>query len=442
MSETEHREVWLRRAKQLRLQLNAGVWLAWLGPTLMAYGLAVAAVALALRRLGYQPPPLGSLFCGAALLIPLTLWLMRSRWHSLREALLLLEDQVGLHNRLSAAHEGATSWPAPTPKSELLRWRWGKTLLPMALGVAALALSALVPVALMPTALTAASDPPLALQETQAWLEELSREEVMDEEKIDEWKQKLEGLMSQPAEQWYTHASLEAGDDLRDQLSDSLRRMNHDLMAVRAQLDAWQQELQQSSPGSAGMELSPELQKALERLNNGGLQLSPEMLKNLGALDPSKLQHLSPEQLRQLASQCQSALKACKACLGEGKGEGKGEGEGQGKGQSELAALQALGLEPGRGGVTRGPGSAPLFLEESATDLRTRSSAGIESTDFERAALGESIAERQGEHEVDTRAYTGPGRAGSIQSQGSGGENVWRQQLMPDEKKTLQKFYQ
>lgn len=105
-----------------------------------------------------------------------------------------------------------------------------------------------------------------------------------------------------------------------------------------------------------------------------------------------------------------------------------------------MAALLKQGQVPGTGGIQRGPGPAPLFLGENETNLGTNNIEGVENQDFSRAAPGQVLGVGETEHEVD-ETKTGPRKAGAVGSKGQGGDTIWRESLMPQEKAVLKRYF-
>ena len=97
------------------------------------------------------------------------------------------------------------------------------------------------------------------------------------------------------------------------------------------------------------------------------------------------------------------------------------------------------GKGPGRGGITRGPGPAPMFFGDES-DLKTNNLEGVQNKDFSKAAPGEILGIGEAEHEID-ETKVGPREAGAVKSVGQGGDTVWRESLMPDEKAVLKRYF-
>jgi hypothetical protein len=79
-------------------------------------------------------------------------------------------------------------------------------------------------------------------------------------------------------------------------------------------------------------------------------------------------------------------------------------------------------------------------LSKSEKDLGTRNFEGVTNEELERAALGDMLGVGETEHNID-ETVKGPGSAGEVGSTGEGGDTVWRETLLPDEKNVLKKYF-
>ena len=87
-----------------------------------------------------------------------------------------------------------------------------------------------------------------------------------------------------------------------------------------------------------------------------------------------------------------------------------------------------------------GPGEAPISLSDSRSELHTSNLEGVQSTDFSRAAFGDTLAVGEGEHEIE-ETTGGTRRAGAVRSKGEGGERIWRETLLPEERDVLKRYF-
>jgi hypothetical protein len=98
------------------------------------------------------------------------------------------------------------------------------------------------------------------------------------------------------------------------------------------------------------------------------------------------------------------------------------------------------GTMPGRGGVTRGPGTTKAVLGPESQDLETGKLAGVQSKDLSNALPGTLLQIENTEHDVD-KSPVAPSAGGAISSTGRGGERVWRESLDPDEQRVVKRFF-
>jgi len=168
----------------------------------------------------------------------------------------------------------------------------------------------------------------------------------------------------------------------------------------------------------------------------------------LSKVDPSNLQSLNKSDLESMLKGMKSAEGACKNCSGEKAGGKSGSG---GDAQNELNDLLGDGGKPrtgngpgdegpGRGGIQRGPGVAALPLSELPTDLATQNPESVKAGDLSRTRPGDVIGTADTEHRLD-RSPVGPQASGTAAANGRGGDAVWRDTLMPQEKAVLQRYF-
>ena len=282
---------------------------------------------------------------------------------------------------------------------------------------------------------------PLAWPEMQSWLQTLEEPAVLEAAQLDQLREKLAELQAQPEKDWYSHESLEATDSLRQSLDRSIQQMGAELDTAERSLNALQNYSDQLTAESKD-QLAADFQAALQGLRANEFKLDPELMKKLAALDPKNLKSLSKEQLDQLRTAMGKNSGACKACQNPG---GQGDpgflGDGKGSDDEEMAELMKLLAchQPGRGGISRGPGAAPLFLGDTEANLGTRQHEAVTSDDLSRAAPADVIGLGEQKHELDTTAV-GP-RAGGAADTGQGGERVWKDDLTPAERAVIKRYF-
>jgi len=65
------------------------------------------------------------------------------------------------------------------------------------------------------------TEPPVAWEQIESWLQTLEESGVVQAEALEKLRAQMDSLRRQPAEDWYSQASLEASDTLREQPSRS-----------------------------------------------------------------------------------------------------------------------------------------------------------------------------------------------------------------------------
>jgi hypothetical protein len=346
-----------------------------------------------------------------------------------------LDYRLRLHNRLTSAYSGVGAWPPrPATVHDGIQWRWARLLIPVAFGVIFLLTAMQIPISKPDWGGGTPEREPLAWSQAESWLEDIAEEEIIEQEVVEQYQEKIESLRSQEPEQWFDHGSLEAGESLRDNLEKGMFDLQTYLATSRQLLEQASESQGMLSEGALE-KMESQYQEALQGLQNGMLPLNKETLSQLQNMDLSKMSQLSAEQLKQLTQkmgQCDGTLAQC---LGKKPGGSKLAQLMQGK------LGTAAGSKPGRGGVSRGPGAAPLTLKEE-TDLGTNNLEGVTSQDYENAMMGEKLTERAANPEDQISEYQGLQQAGAVAETGQGGEAVWRDNLSAEERRLLQNYFQ
>lgn len=425
-----HDSFWLRRARLEALRFNAGWWLQMFLPWVVGLGLAAALGILALRSADREPawmlPALAGLACAG---LAASFFLSRKKFLTREEALVRLDADLRLHNRLTAAAQGVGDWPAPRENAALaLRWHWPSLLWPplAALTLAAAALVIPLPDAQAKT--TSAQAEPPAWTATQEKIEALRKDETVQPEAVEEFQASLEALRKQPSDHWFRHESLEAGDHLQTQLDQSLADLQKNLETSLGALEA-AREIEQSQLQGLAQPLDKALAEALRGLELGRLPLDEKLLSQLKKLDAAKVRQLTAAEWKALSERLKQGIGTCSG----------GQCQGDKAGSTLLALI--LG-QPGQGGISRGPGAAPLTLSDSESRLGTTATEQVRNDDLSRAALGDLMGLGTGEHQVDKTAAASPQSGGTMSSAGTGSEAVWQQTATPAEQTVLKKFFQ
>lgn len=436
---------WQRLAARTARKVNFGWWVEKMLPLVVGGGVAVFVVIFWLRSrgevLGWQQT--GPWAAGFAAMAALVAWLMsRARFVTRQQALVRLESRLHLHNALTAAAAGVSPWPAVPPRIEDgWDWSWGRVSGPVVLAAACLGGALWIPVNLdaqedLP------SIEPQAWQQMEQWLEQLKKEEIVPPEEAREQEEQISELRDQPKDKWFSHESLNASDTLKEQIQRDIQNLAQNMANAERTLNALQNHADQLSAETKDM-LVQQFDEAIQGLQGSDMKLHPSLMKELAQIDPKNLKSLSKEQLDQLRD---SLKKKSGSCNGMCKNPGfLGDGEGE---DDALAAMLKMLQEqqggeregPGKGSVTRGPGTAPVTLSDDESRFGTGKNEAVTSTDMSRALPGDMVGLQDGRHEVEKDGFQ-PRAAGSVKDAGSGGDQVWKESLTPEEKAVLRRVF-
>lgn len=449
--------LWEGHAARAVRRWNLAWWLQAFAPAAAGVSLVVFGAVFYARSQGLRPPGGTAAVSGGIaafyLLAALGAWLrVRARFSKKVDGLVRLETHLRLNNTLTAAAHGVTAWPvAPKTVDDGLRFRSSWLAAPMVMTTACLLLAFLLPVPEKAAAVTV--PPPQALDRAEAILTTLEAQEVADPAALEKAREQLDALKSQDPQDYYSHHSLEAADTLETSLKHAAAGLGRNLQTAAQAAESLESFDSSLSP-SAKQQLERDFQSAVEGLRNSPLGTNESLMKQLKGLDPSKLKDVDKAQLQKMLQNLKAKGQACKNCQGMGQGEGqseaekalndllngkngkgKGDGEGEGEGDSE-----GEGEGMGRGGVNRGPGTGPLRFEKKESDLGTSNLEQLESNDLSRTLPGDNLGTQDIEHQLD-KTTTGPANGGSTAAPGTGGDAVWRDQLLPAEQKVLRGYF-
>ena len=326
------------------------------------------------------------------------------------------------------------------------RWSWRWLGAPVAAAAACLAAALFLPV---PQDADAAlpMTPPLAWEQMDSWLEKLEAEKVIDQAQLEELKQKLEELRAQPERDWFGHQSLEATDSLEQSLERSVDQLGRQLDRAERSLNALENYSDQ---------LTRHRRTRLPPTSSRPRRAALERTQARSGIDEEVVGDRSQEPEVGLGRTTEGASRGARKAEGRlqelsgGRGQnGKPGflGDGEGEDDEQMAALMKLiaeqdgaeGANPGNGGVTRGPGAAPLTLGDEESKLGTKNQEAVENPDLSRATPGDLIGLGEQKHDVD-QTQIGPREAGAA-STGQGGEQVWKESLTPDERAVLKRYF-
>jgi hypothetical protein len=438
---------WRSRARWVAAKVNAAGVLEEMGPWLAALGVVGFAVILMLRIRDGGPPPhlvLAWLLAPAFLLAVLALLRVRRKPVGITASLVRLEARHRLHNALTMAALGLAPWPEIPPLvQDGLTWRWVRAAGPLTMCLLCLGAAFLLPVSQEPVAARPEMQPQSWTQ-IQEWLKKLKEESIASPQALAEQFSKIEELRRQPEDRWFSHESLHAGDTLKEQLRREIGALGGRMADAERSLGALHEHGDELSE-EGREQLLKEFSESMEAMKSGALPLHPDLLQELRQVDPKNLKDMSQEQLNQLRESLKNKGAACEGLGGEFGREkgffGDGEGdEGGGRGSRDRMATGPEGEGAGEGGVSRGPGVAPLTLSEDENAFGTSRNEGVQGRDYSRSLLGSVLGMQNGRHQVDKKPAT-PAAAGEVKSEGRGGEQVWRETLTPEEKAVLRRVF-
>jgi len=427
-------ERWHHLARQTRRKINCGWWLYVCGTPLVGGALGLLGPALWARRIWPVQAPLWVAWVAgvAGVLILLgSWWVARRRFVSLSAALVRLEERLGLHNRLSTAAAGVCPWPPPPERADDgIRWSFANTLLPPLTAAAFLAAALWVPV--KARMLPPAPDEPAAWAATEEDVRELARQDVADPGSLDETQKRVAELRAQDAGKWFSHASLEATDKLREAHVRSMADLQRQLTRAQESTSRLAEDAAKL-PAQTRAGLQDQFNQAVQGMQAGAMKPNPELLEQLRAIDPEQLAQLDKEQMRKLMEKMKEKAEALGKCLGREPGEGHEDAEG------ELAESD-VGDGPGRGGVDRGPGTSPDVFGEQASDTEAQKPQFLDPGDLSRSLPGDVLETTNSKHEVELThpALRGGGKA-DVQG---GGASTWQESLHPREQEAVKKFFE
>ncbi|MEI6175821.1 MAG: hypothetical protein WCS43_02920 [Verrucomicrobiota bacterium] len=448
-----HRDFWRKEAANVRLRVNFAWWLESLSAPLVILSLAGAATLLWMRReMPATPSWILPVCIGAAVVLLGAVCLVSAlrKFENPEQSLVRIEAAMRLRNALTAAEAGVAPWPAPTVgKIDAgLRWQWPRLLVPLVGSLALLAAGLWLPVAARQSAAPTTPDQPQAWKQLSTELDHLTKEKVIDEKYLEETRKRIEELKAQKEDQWFSHSSLEATDTLKKAHRAEAERVKRELGRADKALGDLEKNSATAGQAEKARQME-EFQQALEGLQNGAMKPNPALLEQMKQMDLQNLADIPPEQLQQLRENLQKNAQGLKDAQGEGQGDDwndellageDGEGNGNGEGEGENSSDQS-GDGNGKGGVSRGPGHNPNVLGKEKEGVKTGEMAGIQSKDLSKAAPGDLLELKDGEHQVD-RSASKITSGGNTDATGKGGDRVWKEALDPDEQRVLKRYFE
>ena len=336
---------------------------------------------------------------------------------------------MGLHNRLSAAAAGICPWPPlPERADDGIRWSFCNTVLPLLAAAAFLAAALWVPV--KARVVPPPPDEPAAWAALEADVRDLARQEAVAPESLEETQKRVDELRAQDPGKWFSHASLEATDKLREDHVRSLAELQRQLLRAEqsaSRLGADTGKL----PEQTRAGLQDQFNQAVQGMQAGGMHLNRDLLDQLRAIDPKQLGQLDAEQMKKLLEEMKEKAEALGKCLGREQGEGYQDAEGEDEEEGE---------GPGIGGVDRGPGTSPDVFGKESHEVDAQKPQFLDTPDLSRTLPGDILETTDSKHEIDP---THPAlRSGGKADMQGGGNSIWQESLHPREQEAVKKFFE
>jgi len=357
-----------------------------------------AAAAFAAWRLlgGPHVPFAGAILAMGAVVATLVLH-RRTRW-SESDARILLDRLAGAGGlSLALAEVPGPEWE-PVLESRLALAKLPPRDLGKPLGILAGAAVFCVVAMLLPKPIARVASPHAAASSHVAQAAEKAK--PLEEENALEvaLAAELERLKQEAEEGHFDASDWASLDAVNEALSQSAAQRAADLAAAEAAARDLADALSERADEETKTEAQEALENALTRLagyKSGGQELSGNEAQQAMAELKAKMASQSPEQAAAAARAMAKALEARRQAVEKGQAQpaqyasgsrgrqgqrqGSGQGQGQGKeGQGE--GKEGEGDKPGSGGISRGPGAAPLtFGEEVPVHAERLSIAQLES---------------------------------------------------------------
>ncbi|WP_089936288.1 hypothetical protein [Candidatus Entotheonella palauensis] len=454
---------WYGQAARVQRKVNGSWWLQFFCPMLLVISLTAAGGILTERYL-YAHSHYGWAGFGIAMAIAMCicLWWAKPRFYSRRDGLVHLEAALRLHNRLSAAHAGIGPWPPAQTVRDGLRWRWLQLIWPVAIAGVALHVAAWIPLQAPLPPLPIPAQPPMAWERIETALDTLEQSGLLQGKAMDVFRDPLTQLQQQPSEQWYTHHTLEASDALRTQLEHTLEGLEHQLQHMTSALDSLAQSSETDS--NIGSQLRDSFNQTRDQLALGRMPLNEQVLDTLNTIDSDSLQGLSQDELSALKEQLRqgtATIRDAKRHSRYGRQLPLAEPENglaenpcpfdrhedcvllRQPGESGQMGTQGMrwGGEAGQGGITRGPGSAPLALDPQGKKSRAGHIEVIQGADMPDENDDYTRKFGRSAPKVNRSQAHALSLGGAAQGEGDRATTVWKHTFTPEERDVLEHFF-
>ena len=361
------------------------------------------------------------------------------------------------------------SWKdrVPLPKTPGIKWDYRKSSFPLIMAIVFFAAAILIP----EKALLASKPPIDVTQEVTDMYEKLGvldEEDIIDEQLVQEYQKDISN-MEKRANSGDSVGLWEAMDHLNNDFEKTAEKAADDL-------------LNQIAESAIGQQLANSLGANMDSLDPGTTKEAMDQLAKLAGNSVSaealKESKITPEQMKELLkklqeSQCDAGdlsqlskvLGNCKACgsakmgrlingkLIDAKFLGKCEGAGklgkealaaylamcEGFGDIDIDALVPMGM-PGRGGVTRGRGDAPMtWTDPTNSDnmafkeqvLPPGAVSSLDNSEMQGVSIGDPTSEDP----------IGPSGSGALNNANSTGGSALGHRVLPTHRKVVRNYF-
>ena len=435
---------WLNRADALARRVNAG----WCFDQI-TLALPIAAVVSTAGVLYLRAISAHGAWVWTIALVPIIAafgfawWRARTRFIDRRQALVRLESSLHLDTALSSAAQGIGRWPQMDLEVKpVLRWRWGRSFFPPAVGLALVAAAILWP---LPPELIAGNAPPPKPRSVQALeqvLEQLKEEPLIAQEDLATLDREL-GKLGKDPESLYKPSTLEAADHLAKRTSEALSNLAKSSASARRAL---QGALDQNKGAKDRADQAEQLENAIKKLANGAMKADPKLREALKDAASKAMQDLDPEEakkLQEMLEQNQQKFEELLEKLAPDVFPGQGEGDQPGPGEPGFGedGEEDGDQRPGRGGPEHGE-APPSPLRFHGEDRRVEG-GNLEALPANPDAAGVpgELLELRAVKPPDPDGPTAPESAGKPATEAGGGARLWQENLDPDEQRFLGEFY-
>ncbi len=428
---------WRQRARRIAHAVNFAWWMDAVAFPVVAVAVIIAAVVLVLRN-SPSPPPMAAMAavaCAAAAGIAgAGFFRARRKFETPDQSLVRIEAALGIDNSLSAARAGIARWPAPRPCDAAaigLRWQVRHLAVPPLAAILLVAAAWWIPVQNQAAGSHAAPQQPPAWERLDAELDALANATAVDETYLEKTRDRLEQLRGQDNQHWFSHASMEATDELMSSHRFETRRLDEEIQRANQALDHFTPASADNSPESLDAQRQA-FQQAIKGMRNGDMKPNAELLEKLSAINPDALKNLDPKELDALREQLQRAGEALRQTCENGACDGAPHAGDDDDPHGENPSGQ-----PGEDGE-HAPG---LLAGEPADFPNAGDTTPLAAHDLSNAAIGDLLQLRSGEH-ASPENPGAPLAGGNSSATGHGGSRVWRDSLDPAEQRAIRRFFE